>query len=108
MRGGYGIYFGMTRSTANGVGSYGTQGYNVSTGVITTYNNDGATPIFTSAILSPTDSSNRKEVLLGLLNDVGYGAIGPIRGGYDTKTPYEQSWSLGFERQTFMERSARR
>jgi hypothetical protein len=99
MRGGYGIYFGMTRSTANGVGSYGTQGYNVGTGAITTYNNDGATPYlhlsnpFPNGFVQPAGSS------LGLLNDVGYGAIGPIRGGYDTRTPYEQSWSFGFERQ---------
>jgi hypothetical protein len=99
MRGGYGIYFGQTRSGANGVGSYGTQGYNVSTGVITTYNNDGATPYlhlsnpFPNGFVQPQGSS------LGLLNDVGFGAIGPIRSGYDIKTPYEQSWSFGFERQ---------
>jgi hypothetical protein len=99
MRGGYGIYFGMTRSTANGVGSYGTQGYNVSTSVISTYNNDGATPYlhlsnpFPNGFVQPAGRS------LGLLNDVGYGAIGPIRGGYDTRAPYEQSWSFGFEQQ---------
>ena len=96
-RGGYGIYYGQSRSGANGVGSYGTQGYNVGTSVITTYNNDGATPYlhlsnpFPNGFVQPAGSS------LGLLNDVGFNAIGPIRSGYAIKTPYEQSWSLGFE-----------
>ncbi len=44
MRGGYGIYFGQTRSGANGLLSYGSQGFNQSTGIIYTYQNDGATP----------------------------------------------------------------
>ncbi len=96
-RGGYGIYFGQTRSGANGLGSYGTQGYNVGTSVITTYNNDGATPYlhlsnpFPNGFVQPEGSS------LGLLNDVGFNAVGPIRSGYAIKTPYEQSWSFGFE-----------
>jgi len=34
-----------------------------------------------------------------LLNDVGYGAIGPLRTAAAALTPYEQSWSLGIERQ---------
>jgi len=99
MRGGYGIYFGMNRSAANGLGSYGTQGYNVGTSVITTYNNDGATPYlhldnpFPNGFVQPLGSS------LGLLNDTGFNAIGPIRSGYAIKTPYEQSWSFGFERE---------
>ncbi len=99
VRGGYGIYFGQSRSGANGVGSYGTQGYNVGTSVITTYNNDGATPYlhlsnpFPNGFVQPEGSS------LGLLNDVGFNAIGPIRSGYAIKTPYEQSWSFGFERE---------
>lgn len=99
MRGGYGIYFGQSRSGANGVGSYGTQGYNVGTSVITTYNGDGATPYlhlsnpFPNGFVQPEGSS------LGLLNDVGFNAVGPIRSGYAIKTPYEQSWSFGFERE---------
>jgi len=97
IRGGYGIYFGQSRSGANGVGSYGTQGYNVGTSVITTYNNDGVTPYlhlsnpFPNGFVQPAGSS------LGLLNDVGFNAVGPIRSGYAIKTPYEQSWSLGLQ-----------
>jgi hypothetical protein len=36
---------------------------------------------------------------LGLLNDVGYGANGPLRTAGANQTPYEQSWSLGIERE---------
>ena len=79
MRGGYGIYYDQTRSGANGLLSYGSQGFNQSTNPVTTYQNDGATPYlhlsnpFPNGLILPPGSS------LGLLNDVGYGAIGPIR-----------------------------
>jgi Carboxypeptidase regulatory-like domain/TonB dependent receptor len=97
MRGGYGIYYSQTRSGANGLLSYGSQGFNQSTGVVTTYQNDGATPYlhlsnpFPNGLILPPGSSR------GLLNDVGYGAIGPLRTAAAARTPYEQSWSLGME-----------
>jgi hypothetical protein len=99
IRGGYGIYFGQNRSGTNGLLSYGSQGFNQSTNPVTTYLNDGATPYlhlvnpFPNGLIQPTGSS------LGLLNDVGYGAIGPLRTAGAARTPYEQSWSFGFERQ---------
>jgi hypothetical protein len=97
VRGGYGIYYSQTRSGANGVGSYGTQGFNQSTNMVTTYHNDGATPYlhlgnpYPNGLIQPAGSS------LGLSNDVGFGAIGPIRSVINT--PYEQSWSFGIEHQ---------
>ena len=99
IRGGYGIYFSQTRSGANGVLSYGSQGFSQSTTTITTYQNDGATPWlhlsnpFPNGLIQPPGSS------LGLLNDVGYGAVGPLRTAAAARTPYEQSWSFGIERQ---------
>ncbi|MGO8720949.1 MAG: carboxypeptidase regulatory-like domain-containing protein [Acidobacteriaceae bacterium] len=97
VRGGYGIYYSQTRAGANGLGSYGTQGFNQSTGMITTYQNDGATPYlhlnnpYPNGLILPPGNS------LGLMNDVGFGAIGPLR--YEKNTPYEQTWTLGVERQ---------
>jgi TonB dependent receptor len=99
VRGGYGIYFDQTRSGANGLLSYGSQGFTQSTSAVTTYQNDGATPWlhlnnpFPNGLILPPGSS------LGLLNDVGYGAIGPLRTSAAAQTPYEQSWSFGFERE---------
>ncbi len=99
IRGGYGIYYSQTRSGANGLLSYGSQGFNQYSNLVPTYQNDGATPYlhlsnpFPNGLQLPTGNS------LGLLNDVGYGAIGPIRDSFYARTPSEQSWSLGVQRQ---------
>jgi hypothetical protein len=99
IRGGYGIYYSQSRNGANGLLSYGSQGFNQYTSPVVTYQNDGATPYlhlsnpFPNGLIQPPGSS------LGLLNDVGYGAIGPIRNSYYAQTPYEQSWSFGIQRQ---------
>ena len=47
VRGGYGIYYGQSRSGVTGVVPYGSQGFNQYTNVITTYQNDGAIPCCT-------------------------------------------------------------
>ena len=99
VRGGYGIYYGQSRSGASGVVPYGSAGFDQYTSVISTYQNDGATPYlhldnpFPNGLNQPAGSS------LGLLNDVGYGANGPLRTHAANLTPYEQSWSFGVERQ---------
>jgi len=99
IRGGYGIYFGQSRGGANGLLSYGSQGFNQYTTAVTTYQNDGATPYihlnnpFPNGLIPPPGSS------LGLLNDVGYGAIGPLRTSAAAKMPYEQSWTFEIQRQ---------
>lgn len=96
-RGGYGIYFSQTRSGANGLSSYSSQGFNQYTSMLTTYNNDGATPYLHLSNPYPNGLNQPPGNALGLLNDVGYDAIGPIRTMI--RTPYLQSWSLGVEHQ---------
>jgi Carboxypeptidase regulatory-like domain/TonB dependent receptor len=99
VRGGYGIFYSQTRSGANGLLSYGSQGFNQYTGMITTYQNEGNVPWihfnnpFPNGLIQPPGNS------LGLMNDVGYGAIGPLRTHDAAETPYEQSWTFGVERQ---------
>jgi outer membrane receptor protein involved in Fe transport len=99
VRGGYGIYYGQSRSGVTGVAPYGSQGFNQNTNVITTYQNDRTTPYlhlsdpFPNGLIQPAGSS------LGLMNDVGFGANGPLRTAGGNRTPYEQSWSVGIERQ---------
>ena len=97
IRGGYGVYFAQSRSGANGVGAYGTQGFSQGTGTINTYQNDGATPYlhlsnpFPNGLILPPGNT------LGLANDIGYGAVGPLRNVI--RTPYEQTWTVGVEEQ---------
>ncbi|MDR3772791.1 MAG: TonB-dependent receptor [Terracidiphilus sp.] len=107
VRGGYGIYYSQPRSGVTGVAPYGSQGFNQYTSAVTTYQSDGATPYLhlsnpfpdlnnpgstgTNGLIQPPGNK------LGLMNDIGYGANGPLRDV--TNTPYEQSWSFGLERQ---------
>ncbi len=99
LRGGYGIFYSQSRSGANGLLSYGSEGFNQYTSAITSYQNEGNSPWlhlsnpFPNGLIQPPGSS------LGQLNDVGYAAIGPLRTHAAALTPYEQSWTLGLERQ---------
>jgi outer membrane receptor protein involved in Fe transport len=99
VRGGYGIYYGQSRSGVTGVVPYGSAGFNQYTNVITVNPADHATPFvnlgnpFPNGLIQPAGNS------LGLLNDVGFGANGPLRTPGANQTPYEQSWSFGIERE---------
>ena len=99
VRGGYGIYYGQSRSGVTGVQPYGGQGFNQYTNVINTYQNNGAVPWlhlsnpFPNGLIQPAGNS------LGLMNDVGYGANGPLNTAAANPTPQEQSWSFGIERE---------
>jgi hypothetical protein len=107
-RGGYGIYYTPPRSGAAGTGPWGYQGFDIQPPWLTTLNLDGATPyntlkntsclapnaagVVTCGVPSPPGAS------LGLLNDVGNAAVGPIRG-VSQNIPYEQIWSFGVQKQ---------
>ena len=99
VRGGYGMYYGQSRSGVTGVVPYGAQGFNQTTTVVTTYKSDGATPYlhlnnpFPNGLIQPQGSK------LGLLNDIGHDANGPLLRPGTNQTPYEESWSLGVERE---------
>jgi outer membrane receptor protein involved in Fe transport len=99
VRGGYGIYYGQSRSGVTGVVPYGGAGFNQYTNVITANPADHATPFahlndpFPFGLIQPAGNS------LGLMNDVGFDANGPLRAAAANRTPYEQSWSFGIERQ---------
>jgi hypothetical protein len=97
VRGGFGVYYSQNKSGVTGVAPYSSQGFNQYTNMITTYQNDGATPYlrlenpFPNGLILPPGNS------LGLANDIGFGAAGPIRS--IKVTPSEESWTLGIERQ---------
>jgi hypothetical protein len=99
VRGGYGIYFGQSRSGVTGVVPYGSQGFNQYTNVINTYQNGGAIPYLHLSNPYPNGLTQPAGNTLGLLNDVGYNANGPLRTASANQTPYDQSWSLGIERE---------
>jgi len=96
IRGGYGIYFSAWRGAVAGTSGVGQQGFDQVTNMMASFQGDGATPAarmsnpYPNGPLMPPGSS------LGLLNDVGYFAYGPIRS-VSKKVPNEQSWSFGLQ-----------
>ena len=98
IRGGYGIFYSTVKGGASGTGALGWQGYDESTNWYALNPSDGATPYgrlsnpFPNGVKLPPGSS------LGLLNDVGYYAAGPV-AKIDSPNPNEQSWSFGIQRE---------
>jgi len=99
VRGGYGIYYGQSRSGASGVVPWGSAGFDEYTSVISTYNSDGTTPYLHLNNPYPNGLNQPAGNSLGLLNDVGFGANGPLRIAAANRSPQEQSWTFGIERQ---------
>jgi Carboxypeptidase regulatory-like domain/TonB dependent receptor len=98
LRGGYGIFYSISRSGAAGVGAPGWQGYDQVTPWVYTMNSDGATPWGRLSNPFPNGPTQPVGSSLGALNDLGNAAIGPIASSGKT-TPYEQSWSFGVQRE---------
>jgi len=98
VRGGYGIYFSAWRGAVAGTSGVGQQGFDQVTNLVASFQGDGATPAARMSNPYPNGPIKPPGSSLGLLNDVGYGAYGPIRG-ISNAVPYEQSWSFGIQRE---------
>lgn len=98
LRGGYGIYFSQPRSGAAGTGPWGYQGYDQQTQWIPSLNNQTILP--GTRLSDPFPGTGPKLPVgnsLGSLNDVGFGALGPIPS-VSRDVPYEQAWSFGVQK----------
>jgi hypothetical protein len=96
LRGGYGIFFNQYNfGPADDVGS-GIDGFAPTTPWFTTYQGDGATPW--AAISNPWPDNSLQLPTgnkLGALTNVGLTVTGAVPAW--NKTPYTQTWNLGFE-----------
>ena len=96
IRGGYGIFFSTVKGGASGTGALGWQGYDEITNWYPLDPSNGATPYGRLSNPFPTGVKLPPGNSLGLLNDVGYSAAGPV-ASIDSPNPYEQSWSFGVQ-----------
>ena len=96
LRGGYGLFYGVNKYGASG--PLGALGYTSTTNVTRFYQNDGSTPWsrmsnpWPDGLLIPPGNS------LGASTNLGLDMTGVAYRHWNT-TPYEQSWSFGFQRQ---------
>jgi hypothetical protein len=96
VRGGYGVFYQVARAGAAGQGGSGDQGYVADTTWLTSLNGDGATPWGRISNPWPGTGPNLPAGnSLGLLNDVGFAAIGPQKS--INAVPYTQTWSFGIQ-----------
>ena len=76
-----------------GTSGVGQQGFDQLTNLVASFGGDGATPAARMSNPYPYGPIKPPGGSLGLLNDVGYTAYGPIRD-ISNKVPYEQSGAL--------------
>ena len=91
----------MERAVA-GTSGVGQQGFDQVTNLVASFWGDGATPAARMSNPYPNGPINPPGSSLGLMNDVGYGGYGPIRG-ISNNVPNEQSWSFGIQHETQVE-----
>jgi hypothetical protein len=96
LRGGYGIFYSTVKGGASGTGALGWQGYDEITNWYALNPSDGATPYGRLSNPFPNGVKLPPGNTLGLMNDVGFGAAGPV-AGIDSPNPNEQSWSFDIQ-----------
>ena len=100
VRGGYGIFYEPSGVAVTGQGGAGNQGWVEDTVQLTSHNNDGSTPWGRLSDPWPIVGPNLPPGnSLGLRNDIGYSAVGPVKTV--NATPYTESWSLGLQHEFF-------
>ena len=97
IRTGYGIFFDPIKGAASGTGNGGFTGFNWNTPLLTTLNNDGATPYSRISDPYPAGVKLPPGNSLGLLTRVGLSVGGPIKTW--NNTPYMQTWNFGVQRE---------
>jgi hypothetical protein len=97
VRTGYGIFFDPSKAAAAGTGNGGFTGFNWNTPLLTTQNNDGATPYSRISNPYPNGVQLPPGNSLGLMTKVGFGLSGPVQTW--NNTPYIQTWNFGLQRE---------
>jgi hypothetical protein len=100
IRGGYGIFFAVTQRGASGTGGGGALGFSRDTPWVTNYQLDGQTPCCRLSDPFPFGGPNAPfGSSLGAMSFVGDSISGPTRASILNATPYEQSWTFGFQKE---------
>lgn len=97
IRTGYGIFYNVPKAAASGTGGGGFSGFNWNTPLLTTYQNDGATPYSRISNPFPSGPQFPPGSSLGLATGLGLGISGPNRTW--NNTPYIQTWNFGLQRE---------
>lgn len=97
IRTGYGVFYEVIKGAAAGTGGGGFTGFNWNTPLLTTYQNNGATPWSRISNPYPNGLQFPPGNTLGLLTGAGLGVSGPIRNW--NKTPYMQTWNFGLQKE---------
>jgi hypothetical protein len=97
IRTGYGIFYDAIKGAASGTGGGGFTGFNFTTPLVLTYQNDGATPWGRISNPLPAGPQFPPGSSQGLLTGLGLGVGGPIRTW--NNTPYMQTWNFGVQRE---------
>jgi len=110
LRAGYGIFYDAPRSAVSGTGPVGFDGFDIQPPWITVNESQVANQVpcgrLSNPNANPSIGCNTNNVAfpqppgsaLGAFNNLGFSANGPIPG-INSKIPYEQSWSVGFQKQ---------